>query len=79
MVGGMTSQMITFNTKLQMSMNGASVLKLQSMLDQILIGIVPLTITLICFYLLRNKKVSINVLLIGVIILGILFSVLGIA
>lgn len=78
MVGGMTSQMVKFSTTISMSMKGASVLKLQSMLDQIFVGIVPLGITLLCFYLL-NKKVSINYLIFGVIGLSILLSVFHIA
>ncbi|MBV4439782.1 PTS system mannose/fructose/sorbose family transporter subunit IID [Clostridium tyrobutyricum] len=79
MVGGMTSQMVIFKTTVQFKMGGTSVLNLQKMLDQIFVGIIPLGITLICFYLLKNKKVSVNALLIGVIILGILLSALGIA
>lgn len=78
MVGGMSSQMVKFQTKISMSMQGASVLKLQNMLDQIFVGIVPLLLTLLCFYLL-NKKVSINYLIFGVIGLSILLSVLQIA
>lgn len=79
MVGGMTSQMVNFKTTVQFKMGGASVLNLQNMLDQIFVGIIPLGITLLCFYLMQKKKVSINVLLIGVIVLGILISALGIA
>lgn len=79
MVGGMTSQMVTFKTTIQLKMGSASVLNLQNMLDQIFIGIIPLGITLLCFYLLQKKKISINILLIGVIVLGILISALGIA
>lgn len=75
----MTSQMVIFKTTVQFKMGGTSVLNLQKMLDQIFVGIIPLGITLICFYLLKNKKVSVNALLIGVIILGILLSALGIA
>ena len=51
----------------------------QNMLDQIFIGIVPLGLTLLCYYLLKKKNVSITVLIIGVIILSILLSLLGIA
>lgn len=78
MVGGMTSKMVLFKTSIAMSLHGASVLKLQSMLDQIFVGIIPLLITLFCFYLL-NKKVSINYLIFGVIGVSILFAVLHIA
>ncbi|UZW13543.1 PTS system mannose/fructose/sorbose family transporter subunit IID [Clostridium pasteurianum] len=79
MVGGMTSQMVNFKTTVQFKMGGTSVLNLQNMLDQIFVGIIPLGLTLLCFYLMKNKKVSINILLIAIIILGILLSALGIA
>ena len=63
----------------ELTMKGESVLNLQNMLDQILIGIVPLGLTLLCYYLLKKKNISITVLIIGVIILSILLSLLGIA
>ena len=79
MVGGMTASMVTFNSTFELSMQGESILNLQSMLDQIFIGIVPLGLTLLCYYLLKKKNVSITVLIIGVIVLGIVSSLLGIA
>ena len=79
MVGGMTASMVTFNSTFELSMQGESILNLQSMLDQIFIGIVPLGLTLLCYYLLKKKNVSITVLIIGVIVLGIVLSLLGIA
>ena len=79
MVGGMTASMVTFNSTYELTMKGESVLNLQNMLDQIFIGIVPLGLTLLCYYLLKKKNVSITVLIIGVIILSILLSLLGIA
>ena len=79
MVGGMTAQMVTFTSKLEVSMKGESVMNLQNMLDQIFVGIVPLGITLLCYYLLKKKNVSITVLILGVIVLSIVLSVLGIA
>lgn len=79
MVGGMTSSMVVFNSKLALSMEGTEIFSLQSMLDQLFVGLVPLSVTLFCFYLLTKKKMSINVLIIGVIILGIVLSALGIA
>ena len=45
----------------------------------IFIGIVPLGLTMLCYYLLKKKNVSVTVLIIGVIILSILLSLLGIA
>ena len=52
---------------------------LYNIVDQIFIGIVPLGLTLLCYYLLKKKNISITVLIIGVIILSILLSLLGIA
>ena len=79
MVGGMTASMVTFNSTYALTMKGESVLNLQNMLDQIFIGIVPLGLTLLWYYLLKKKNVSSTVLIIGVIILSILLSLLGIA
>ncbi|MDO4941711.1 MAG: PTS system mannose/fructose/sorbose family transporter subunit IID [Lachnospiraceae bacterium] len=79
MVGGMTAQMVSFTAKWSMSMKGETIMNLQDMLDQIFVGIIPLGITLLCYYLLKKKNVSINVLLIGIIVLSILLSALGIA
>jgi PTS system mannose-specific IID component len=53
-------------------------MKLQEMLDQIFVGIVPILLTLLCYYLLK-KKVSITMLMLGIIVLGIIISALGIA
>jgi len=79
MVGGMTSQMVKFESVIKMTMEGKDVFTLQGMLDQLLVGLVPLSLTLVCFYLLSKKKLSINVLIVGVIILGIALSFFGIA
>lgn len=79
MVGGMTASMVTFQSNFEWKMSGESILNLQSMLDQIFVGIVPLGLTLLCYYLLKKKNISITVLIIGVIVLSILLSLLGIA
>lgn len=79
MVGGMTASMVTFQSTFEWKMSGESILNLQSMLDQIFVGIVPLGLTLLCYYLLKKKNISITVLIIGVIVLSILLSLLGIA
>lgn len=79
MVGGMTAGMVTFQSKYELMMEGSSILNLQSMLDQVFVGIVPLGLTLLCYYLLKKKNISVTMLIIGVILLGILLSCLGIA
>lgn len=77
MVGAMTSQLVIFKTVVKMSMNGNSVMNLQKILDSIFIGIVPLTLTLIFFKLLK-KGVSVNSLIIGCIVLGVVLKMVGI-
>ncbi|MDO4670537.1 MAG: PTS system mannose/fructose/sorbose family transporter subunit IID [Aerococcus sp.] len=79
MVGAMSAQMVKLDIKWNMVMNGQTVMKTQEMLDQIFVGLIPLTITLICFYLLHKKNVSINYLILAIIVLGIGLSLLGIA
>lgn len=79
MVGGMTASMVTFQSAFTLNVKGQTVLELQTMLDQIFVGIVPLGLTLLCYYLLKKKNISITVLIIGVIVLSILLSLLGIA
>lgn len=79
MVGGMTASMVTFNSTFELNMKGESVLNLQSMLDSIFVGLVPLGLTLLCYYLLKKKNISITVLILGVIVLSIGLSFLGIA
>ena len=52
-------------------------MKIQGYLDQLFIGIVPLCVTLLAFYLLR-KKVNINIVMFGIMFLGIILGLLGI-
>ncbi len=79
MVGGMTASMVTFQSTFEWKMKDHSILNLQSMLDQVFVGIVPLGLTLLCYYLLKKKNISITVLIIGVIMFSIALSLLGIA
>ena len=55
MVGGMTASMVTFISTYELTMKGESVLNLQNMLDQMFIGIVPLGLSLLCYYLLKKN------------------------
>jgi PTS system mannose-specific IID component len=75
----MTSQMVNLEIVWNMTMDGEVVMNIQEMLDQIFVGLIPLVITLLSFYLLKKKIVSINVLIFGMIILGIVLALLGIA
>ena len=52
-------------------------MKIQDYLDQLFIGIVPLCVTLLAFYLLR-KKVNVNIVMFAIMFLGIILGLLGI-
>ncbi len=79
MLGGMTSSLVTFKSTLKFNLGGDQQLVLQDILDSIFKGLVPISLTLICFYLLSKKKVNFTVLIVAVIVLGILLSLLHIA
>lgn len=75
MVGAMTYTTVTFTTGLKFTVSGESY-KVQTILDQIFKGMLPLAITLLCLWLIR-KKVSANKIIIGMIILAIPLAAIG--
>ena len=78
MMGSMTASNVKFKTILEVSVKGSKdVVKIQDYLDQLFVGIVPLAVTLLAFWLLR-KKVNVNVVMFGIMFLGILLGLLGI-
>lgn len=77
MMGSMTASTVKFKTILEVTVSGSDPIKIQDYLDQLFVGIVPLTVTLITFWLLR-KKVNINVVMFGIMILGIILGLMGI-
>ena len=72
-----TSKTVLFKTILDFTMKGKSVMDVQSSLDSIFIGIVPLLLTFGCFKLLK-KKVNIIVLIFGIVALGLYYPFYGI-
>ncbi len=78
MVGAMTISMVKFNTVLTLSMKGKEIMNVQQVLDSIFKGIIPLLVTLVCFKLL-DKKVGVIKIIFGIVVLGIILSLLGIA
>lgn len=79
MMGSMTASNVKFKTILTVGVEGAKeAIKLQTYLDKLFIGLVPLCVTLLCFYLLKYKKVNVNVIMFGIMILGIVLGLLGI-
>lgn len=79
MLGGMTSSLVSFKTKIQIQLGHGQSINFQNIFDQILKGLLPLAITMLCFWLLTKKKVNFTVLVICVIIISIVFCGLGIA
>ncbi|WP_441650817.1 PTS system mannose/fructose/sorbose family transporter subunit IID [Enterococcus faecalis] len=78
MMGSMTASNVKFKTILEVSVKGSEdVVKIQDYLDQLFVGIVPLAVTLLAFWLLR-KKFNVNVVMFGIMFLGILLGLLGI-
>ena len=76
MVGALSYQMIKFSTTLQLEMNSQK-LVLQNILDSIMPGLLPLFLVLGCFTLIR-KKVSMVTLLIGIFVVAIVLTLLGV-
>ena len=76
MVGAMTFSTVTLKTILKFKMGSMS-FDLQKILDQIMLGIIPLTVTLITFWLIR-KKVSPNKIIVLMVILSFALSALKI-
>ena len=78
MVGGMTASNVGFTTKLAIQISAdAEPILMQTYLDQLFLGIVPLGITFICFYAL-NKRVHVNWVMLGILAFSMLCAVLGI-
>lgn len=75
MIGAMTATTVKFNTILQIPVKDGDPVMIQTYLDQIFRGLVPLLLALGCKKLL-DKKVNINLIMIMVIILAIVLALL---
>ena len=76
-IGAMSISMV--NTSLIMQIgSGDTAASLQSVLDSILPGIVPLAVTWLYYWLLGKKKVNIVLLIVATIIIGIVGAYFGI-
>lgn len=79
MMGSMTASNVKFKTILQVNVQGSKqVMKIQTYLDQLFVGIVPLAVTLVAFWLLYKKHVNINWVMLGIMVLGIVLGLCGI-
>ena len=77
MIGGMTASMVKFTTILSITIQDGTPILIQTYLDSMFMGLVPLGITLFSFYLI-NKKVSFTVLVFGFMLLGIVLALIGV-
>ena len=79
MVGAMTAKFVTVTTTLKVATGGAT-FNLQSTLDSIMPGLVPLAITLGCFaYVRKSTNKNSAMIALGVILLGcIVLTLLGV-
>lgn len=73
----MTATMVKFESKLSIPIEGGKPIKIQTYLDQLWVGLVPLVVTLICYWLL-SKKVNVNWILLGVLVLSIVLGLIGV-
>lgn len=78
MVGCMTASNVSFATSLSIAVEGGEPIMIQTYFDQLFSGILPLSITLVCFWLLKKKNVNVNVLMIGIMIFSFACVLLGI-
>ncbi|MFB6469023.1 PTS system mannose/fructose/sorbose family transporter subunit IID [Cytobacillus sp. Hz8] len=76
MVGAMIFQVVGISTPLHFTLGGMEY-KLQTILDDIFKGLLPLAATFGCFALLR-KKVNMNYIMLGIVVLSFALSLIGI-
>ena len=77
-IGGLTATYVGLSTSLTINVVDADSTAVQDVLDSILPGLLPLGITLFCYWLLTKKKVSPMALILILFVVGTLLSVLGI-
>lgn len=77
MIGAMTAANVSFNTILSIPVQDADPILVQTYLDSIFKGIVPLGLTLLCLWLLK-KNVNVNWILIGVMVVALVLGFIGV-
>ena len=73
MVGAMTASTVKFTTAISIPIPGGEVVALQSSLDTLFLGLVPLLLTFGCKKLL-DKNVNINWIMVGIFVLSLLMA-----
>ena len=73
MVGAMTASTVKFTTAISIPIPGGEAVALQSSLDTLFLGLVPLLLTFGCTKL-RDKNVNINWIMVGIFVLSLLMA-----
>ena len=69
---------VQFNTILSIPVQDSDPVMIQTYLDSIFKGIVPLGLTLVVLWLLRKKNVNVNIILVGIMVLALVLGLVGI-
>jgi PTS system mannose-specific IID component len=77
MVGAMTAANVRFSTILSIPVQGGDPVMIQSYLDSIFVGLVPLCLTLMCLWLLK-KNVNVNYILLSVLVVAVVLGLIGV-
>jgi len=77
MVGGLICQLVDIRLGLDVVDEGETVFSLQGTFDSILPYMLPLLVTLLCFWLMKKKKVKPIWILLGIVVVAILGSLAG--
>lgn len=77
MIGAMTAANVHFQTILSIPVADSDPVMIQTYLDQIFVGLVPISLTLLCLWLLR-KNVNVNIILVGIMVLAIVLGLVGV-
>ena len=78
MIGAMTAANVNFQTILSIPVEDSDPVLVQTYLDSIFKGLVPLGITLGCLWLLKKKHVNVNVILVGLMVLALVLGLIGV-
>ena len=78
MIGAMTAANVHFNTILSIPVQDSDPVMIQTYLDSIFKGLVPLALTLVVLWLLRKKNVNVNIILVGIMVLALILGLVGI-
>ena len=78
MVGGLICQLVNISLGLDVMDEGETVFSFQGILDSILPFMLPLLVTLLCFWLMKKKKVKPIWILLGIVVISILGTLAGI-